>query len=112
MKSFKLFNEKCNNKKNFKNNTIRKNSEKSQEFGQIRKVGKQSEKTSKFGNFRKIRMIWQPCVRPTVGRTFAENGDHKVFIEYPGCFDDARIMHELLHTLGNRLKYSSAFLSF
>jgi hypothetical protein len=60
MKSFKLFNEKCNNKKNFKNNTIRKNSEKSQEFGQIRKVGKQSEKTSKFGNFRKIRMIWQP----------------------------------------------------
>jgi hypothetical protein len=26
--------------------------------------------------------------------------DHIVSINYPGCFDNGRIMHELLHTLG------------
>jgi hypothetical protein len=26
-----------------------------------------------------------------------------VALEYPGCFDDGRTMHELLHTLGNNI---------
>ncbi len=33
-----------------------------------------------------------------------EGINHTVSIAYPGCFDDARIMHELLHTLGNLFK--------
>ena len=41
-----------------------------------------------------------------------ENINHTVTINYPGCFDDGHIMHELLHTLGNYLRYSSLFLYF
>jgi hypothetical protein len=32
-----------------------------------------------------------------------EGINHTVSIAYPGCFHDAIIMHELLHTLGNLL---------
>ena len=41
-----------------------------------------------------------------------EGINHTVTIGYPGCFFDAIIMHELLHTLGNRFQYSSVFLYF
>ncbi len=41
-----------------------------------------------------------------------ENINHTVTINYPGCFFDGIIMHELLHTLGNRFQYSSGFLYF
>jgi hypothetical protein len=30
-----------------------------------------------------------------------EGINHTVTLEYPGCFDEGTIMHELLHTLGN-----------
>jgi hypothetical protein len=42
------------------------------------------------------------CSSP-VGQMTGEGINHTVTIEYPGCFDDGRIMHELLHTLGNLL---------
>ena len=41
-----------------------------------------------------------------VGQMTGEGINHTVTLEYPGCFADALIMHELLHTLGNRYKDS------
>ncbi|CAF1333542.1 unnamed protein product [Rotaria sordida] len=40
------------------------------------------------------------CSSP-VGQMRGEEMEHIVTLNYPGCFVDAIIMHELLHTLGN-----------
>lgn len=48
------------------------------------------------------------CSSP-VGQMTGEGVNHTVTLEYPGCLDDARIMHELLHTLGNLLIVETTF---
>jgi hypothetical protein len=57
MKSIKKYIENHNEKKIFKNTTIRKNSEKSRKFGKSESGRKNLENSEVF---RQIRKIWQP----------------------------------------------------
>ncbi len=38
-----------------------------------------------------------------VGQNTGITMERTVTLQYPGCIDEGRIMHELLHTLGNDL---------